>query len=312
MITIAQYSKGERREWNEFLDDSKNGLFLFNRNYMEYHSNRFVDLSLMFYEGNKLIALLPANITDNILISHEGLTFGGFIINSKMNTSLMLTVFDELKQYLSQRHIDKLVYKCIPHTYHSKPSEEDRYALFRHNAKLIRREVTTTVQLTDEVKFQSIRRRQIKKAESAAMKTKQVNDFEFFWKILEENLRKTYDTKPAHSLAEIEYLQSKFPDNIRLFASYVGGIMLAGVVIYESNHVAHAQYIASSDKDTNGGSLDVLFAYLINDYYKGKKKYFDFGISTEKGGRFLNKGLIFFKEGFGASAVVHDIYEIHT
>ncbi len=48
--------------------------------------------------------------------------------------------------------------------------------------------------------------------------------------------------------------------------------------------------------------------FLITSYYE--KKYFDFGISTEKEGHFLNEGLIAFKESFGGSAVIHDFYEI--
>ena len=38
---------------------------------------------------------------------------------------------------------------------------------------------------------------------------------------------------------------------------------------------------------------------------------FDFGISTEQGGRYLNEGLIFQKEGFGARTVVYDTYELN-
>lgn len=39
-------------------------------------------------------------------------------------------------------------------------------------------------------------------------------------------------------------------------------------------------------------------------------KYFDFGISNENNGRFLNRGLIAQKEGFGARTIVHDFYEL--
>ena len=37
---------------------------------------------------------------------------------------------------------------------------------------------------------------------------------------------------------------------------------------------------------------------------------FDFGISTENGGEFLNQGLIFEKEGFGARSVCYDVYAL--
>ena len=74
--------------------------------------------------------------------------------------------------------------------------------------------------------------------------------------------------------------------------------------------VAHAQYIASSKEGTEVGALDGLFDYLINERYSDKK-WFDFGISTEQGGTYLNEGLVFQKEGFGARAVVYDQYVIN-
>lgn len=309
MLETVKYSNDKRDEWNSFLPNSKNGLFMFHRDYMEYHSDRFIDHSLMIYEGKDLVALLPANLEGRVLASHSGLTFGGFITNPKMTVPTMLKIFEQLMDYLAAQSINKLIYKCIPYIYHSSPAEEDRYALFRNGAKLFRRDVTSTVLLSEKVRFQEIRRRCIKKATSANLQVKKVDDFESYWDILKANLAERYSTKPVHSLREIEYLHSKFPDNIKLFASYQGNNMLAGAVVYESRNVAHAQYIGSSEEGRRIGALDVVFSYLIEEYYQDKR-YFDFGISTENEGCYLNEGLIFFKEGFGARAVVHDFYEV--
>ena len=46
---------------------------------MEYHADRFTDYSLLVYDGNKLLALLPANRSGDVLYSHAGLTYGGVI-----------------------------------------------------------------------------------------------------------------------------------------------------------------------------------------------------------------------------------------
>lgn len=309
MIDIVKYSNEKRNEWNKFLYESKNGLFLFDRDYTEYHSDRFADFSLMIYKGGELIALLPANIKENVLISHAGLTFGGFIINSRMTVPEMLMIFNETINYLKIYSIYKMFYKCIPYIYHLIPAEEDRYALFKNEAILFRRDVTSAIYLQEKLNFQNLRRRCIKKAAKAGLKIKKIDDFKSYWNILEFNLAKRHNTKPVHSLEEIKYLKGIFPDNIKLFASYQDDTMVAGVVVYESTNVAHAQYITSSEKGREIGALDMIFSYLINEYYQNKK-YFDFGISTENKGIYLNKGLISFKEGFGARAVVHDFYEV--
>ena len=69
MISICRYEAKKKEEWNDFNKTSKNSLFMFDRNYMEYHSNRFIDHSLMFYdEDDRLIALLPMNKNENKLI----------------------------------------------------------------------------------------------------------------------------------------------------------------------------------------------------------------------------------------------------
>jgi len=310
MINIVKYSNEKRNEWNKFLYESKNGLFLFDRDYMEYHSDRFADFSLMIYKGDELIALLPANIKENEFTSHAGLTFGGFITNSRMTVPKMLMIFNDTINYLKNFSIDKIVYKCIPYIYHLIPAEEDRYALFKNEARLFRRDVTSTIYLQEKLSFQKLRRRCIKKAVSANLKVTKVNDFKSYWHILETNLAKMHNAKPVHSLEEIKYLHGKFPDNIKLFASYQDDTMLAGVVVYENINVAHAQYIASNEKGREIGALDIIFSYLISEYYQNKK-YFDFGISTENNGNYLNNGLISFKEGFGARAVVHDFYEVN-
>ena len=74
MIEIHRYTAAYHRDWNDFVSESSNGTFLFLREYMEYHADRFTDYSLLVYEGNKLLALLPANRSGDVLYSHAGLT----------------------------------------------------------------------------------------------------------------------------------------------------------------------------------------------------------------------------------------------
>lgn len=226
-----------------------------------------------------------------------------------MKTSLMLKIFDDIVNYSKSRGINEIVYKKVPYIYHLIPSEEDLYALFKKGAKLFRRDVSSTICLNNLINFQKNRIRAIKKARSRNIEVKEQRKLAPFWKILSANLSKKYGREPVHLLQEMEYLQDKFPKNIRLFASYKDDLMLAGVMIYESVNVAHAQYIASDPDNVVPGSLDIIFSYLIEEY-TSKKNFFDFGISTENSGTYLNEDLIFFKEGFGARAIAYDSYRI--
>jgi len=309
-MRISKYTVELKDLWDEFVKNSKNGHFFFQRDYMEYHSDRFEDFSLMaFDEKDKIIAVLPANIKEDILYSHQGLTFGGFLVDDKMKTETMLEIFETLKSFLKEQSITKIVYKCIPYIYHIKPSEEDRYALFRNDAKLIRRDVTTTISLENKIKYQEQRKRSVKKAIKNDLVFKESKDYKSYWDVLEETLNAQHDAKPVHSLNEIKRLADLFSDNIKLFVAIKDSKVLGGALVFENETIVHTQYLANSFEGRNTGALDFVIDKLINEIYSDKK-YFDFGISNEDAGRYLNTGLIAQKEGFGARAVVHDFYEL--
>lgn len=310
-MRVTRYSTSEQDSWDVFVQASKNGTFLFKRAYMDYHSDRFVDHSLLFHtDKGQLVAVLPANERDGTLQSHGGLSYGGVICDASMTTPTMLDVFDALLAYMRTSGLSRLIYKTIPHIYHRHPAEEDRYALFRAEARLFRRDVLSVVRSREErVPLQKRRARKVNHAKSLGLVVEASDDFAAFWTILEENLRAVHGVKPVHTLEEIRLLQGRFPDNIKLHVCKENDLVVSGVVMFNSSQVAHVQYISTSLRGREIGALDLLFATLIEDDYVNQA-YFDFGISNENDGQILNVGLIEQKEGFGARAVVHDYYEI--
>jgi len=310
MISIARYSKEKKSEWDHFIQTSRNGTFLFLRDYMDYHSDRFVDCSLMAYEdGDSLVAVFPAASKDSVLSSHSGLTFGGLVYNHHMKAELMLVLFDALLDFLRTHDFKRLVYKAIPHIYHRIPSEEDLYALFRNNAKLFRRDLSSTIRMTDQLTLSKGRRYALKQAERNKVVVETSADFESFMKLEAETLEANHQVRPVHSGDEMNLLAARFPDNIKLHLARHESKLVAGVLTFETDRVVHAQYIAASDLGKQIGALDSIINSLIKRY-AGDKEYFDFGISTEKDGTFLNTGLIANKESFGARAIAYDSYEL--
>ncbi|MEN6351613.1 MAG: GNAT family N-acetyltransferase [Syntrophomonas sp.] len=309
-LSVERYDHKQKNTWDDFVRRSKNGTFLLLRNYMDYHQDRFQDHSLLIRDmQGRVRALLPANQNDCCLSSHGGLTYGGFISDTAMTTPEMLEIFKKSLSYMQENYFKRFIYKTIPSIYHKAPAEEDRYALFLCDARLYRRDVLTVVDKNCRLSFQNRRRRGIARAKKNDLYIKLYDDFALYWDILTENLQKRHQVKPVHSLVEIQILHDYFPENIKLFCCCRGSAVLAGVVIYESEKVAHAQYISADEKGRELGALDLLFDYLLNDYYI-EKGIFDFGNSNEENGYKLNKGLIEQKEGFGGRTVVHDYYEI--
>ena len=148
-MEIIRYNASMAAQWDEFAKHSRNGTFLHQRNYMDYHSDRFTDCSLVALRDGKPCALLPACIEHDTLYSHRGLTYGGWIVPLKhFDATVMVEVMDAACDWMAGKGIKRLIYKSVPHIYHRYPCEEDLYALFRHNAALIETNISTTIDLT--------------------------------------------------------------------------------------------------------------------------------------------------------------------
>lgn len=309
MITIKQYSDDQKQLWDSFCNSSKNPLFMFNRNYMEYHKDRFVDNSLLFFDDDILIALLPMSIKDNKLYSHGGLTYGGFIIDNSMKQHKMNELFDCLIQYAKEHSISSIIYKTIPHVYHIQPAEEDRSALFIHNAKLLKIEPSTVLDLQTPLKMPKGRKAQISRAKREGVTISDSTDFNSFIAIENAVLEEYHNTKAVHTGEELQLLHSYFPEKIHLFAASYQDKMIAGTVVFEYDTVIHTQYMAANEIAREIGALDYTISYVM-EKYKDSKKWLDFGISSEDGGRILNEGLVSQKEGFGGRTNIYSTWEL--
>jgi hypothetical protein len=274
---------------------------------MEYHQDRFVDASLLIWDSQKLLTILPAHREDSSLVSHKGLTYGGFVFDESIKTPRMLDVFTEVLMFLQAEGFAGLFYKPIPHIYTRSPSQEDLYALYYCGAEIIKRQLLLAVG-PQHLPFQERRIRKIKQARKLGLQVRESPHLKDFWSLLETVLSENHDARPVHSLEEILLLQSRFPNNIRLFGCFDGLEMLAGILIYETPQVARAQYIAAGAQGRETGALDLIVDVLLNEVYR-TKPYFDFG-QSHRDDDTLNIGLIDQKEGFGARAVMLDQYYV--
>ena len=329
MIRIRRYAPADKALWNAFVAGSKNATFLFFREYMDYHADRFRDHSLLFFdEKERLVALLPGNeatepvaekagAEQRVYYSHQGLTYGGFLLSLHSRMAEVMQLFGALLDYLKGEGFAALYYKRIPTIYHRYPAQEDGYALWRYGAQMCACFISSTVPLCKErIQATEIRRYQYyRKVENSGYRLCCDAPLSDFWPMLIGNLRTVHHVAPVHTLDEMQLLQSRFPDNIRCFLVYgeSGGAeqLVAGTVIYEMPPVVHVQYIAATLRGKEDKVHNFLFLSLLERYAQDSRfRYFDFGTSNEDGGRFLNEGLIAQKEGFGGRGVVYETYKL--
>ena len=310
-MEIQRYDASMSSRWDDFVRASRNGTFLHQRGYMDYHSDRFDDCSLVASIDGKLCALLPACIEGDTLWSHRGLTYGGWIVPLKhFDVTVMMAVMDAAALWMKDNGIKRFVYKAIPHIYHRYPCEEDLYALFRHGASLTETNISTTIDLTCPLPLDRGNKSGANAARKAGIRVGESDDWEGYWQLLSSLLDERYDTRPVHSIQEIRLLQGRFPNNIRLYTATLGSELLAGVVLYLSMPVAHCQYIGATPLGKESKALTLLFEHLINEYQRLGFRYFDFGISNEDHGRYLNEGLVRQKSRLGGRGIAYNIFEI--
>lgn len=314
MLSLRRYTPSDAELWDRLVVSSRNGTFLLQRPYMDYHADRFCDHSLLYIYKERLVAVLPASEHDNRIVSHGGLTYGGFVLSDVVTATMLGEMLEKTIEYYRQKGFVSLTIKPIPHIYHRQPAEEELYWLFRKNARLEARGLSSTVSLADPLPYSTLRRRKVRNAQKAGCQvvfTEDRKQQQAFWNILTEVLGVRHHRLPVHSFAEMELLTSRFPQNIQhAVVLSVTGEVIAGTVLYVQAPVVHAQYIAASGEGRELGALDLLFDTLIRQCASQGYQYFDFGISTEDGGNYLNEGLIFQKEGFGARSTLYDAYTL--
>jgi hypothetical protein len=313
-MKVYKYTSDRKRDWDTFLDGAKNTSFLFKRDFVEYHADRFQDYSLMIYNDSTLKAVIPANIFNGLFISHQGLSYGGVVIRDDAKLSDVILVVQSALSYLHEQGVVKCIIKSIPIMYHKRPANEVDWVMFKLNASLCRRDTALTIDnRRPKLQYQERRRRSIKKTYSQQVEIRSgYNELSLFWnEILTPNLLEKHGVAPVHSLEEINMLAEKFPENIKQHNIYLNDRIVAGCTMFLNCRVAHAQYISGSLLGRDSGCLDYLFDKLINEDY-AEYDYFDFGICNEQNGQLINKGLLDWKEGFGARSIVHDFYEVNT
>lgn len=310
--TVRTYNSDCFTLWNDFIHSAKNATFLFHRDFMEYHSDRFLDYSLLIFEDEKLISVLPANRVEDIVFSHQGLTYGGFVFESKIKLGQVINIVKEVLKFLSKEDIKTLKLKLIPSFYNTFFSEEIEYAMFLTEAKLFRKDCLSVLDLTKDYTISKYRRKGVNRGNKNELKIVEDLNFKLFWEeILIPNLANKHNAKPVHTVEEIEQLHHAFPNNIRHFNVYNNDKIVAGTTIFVTDTVSHPQYISGNSQKNELGSIDYLYHHLITEVFKDKH-YFDFGPSHENDGTQINQGILFWKESFGAKTTVQDWYEVTT
>lgn len=306
-IEVKPYSAENREAWDELVRHSRNGTFLFLRDYLEYHSDRFEDASLVLsYEG-EVRGVFVANRIENRIVAHSGLTYGGLVVSKKVKAIEAAHCMQAALQYY-EKNARELSYKPVPDFFHAHPLHEDQIQIVQMGGRLEKFESGWVVDFSKDLPLQQRRMRSAKKAEKSGIEIKKTDDLRSFWeRVLVPHLGAKFETQPVHSYEEIQRLNDKLKGCFELWAAFElrdgAQEMVAGTLLYVFEPALHAQYIASTEQGRQSGAIDLLFSRLLVEAKNRKCHYFSLGTATQEDGLYgLNSGLVEWKEGWGAES----------
>lgn len=278
---------------------------------MDYHSNRFHDFSLMVYKNDKLFGLLPANVVGNTLYSHQGLTYGGFLINEPFEISECDAVFKNIVQFLKKKQISSFEIKILPDFYQKKTTKTILDYLSNSAANNIRTEKVLAIDYSVPLSIHKTKLKHYKKNLNKGFEIKEETELCTFWnRVLIPRLQERHNVKPVHSLEEINNLKLKFPENIRQFNIYLNGTILAGITIFDKGEIVKSQYGATTKLGEAERALEFLFIDLIYKFKQEGRLFFSMGTVRDKTKpKGINQGLLRQKEELGCAVFYQHFYK---
>ena len=319
MFEIYRYTASDQSKWDDFVPLTNNGTLFHLHSFLSYHPpGRFLDHSLLINKKGKLFSVFPAAEKkidgSNYLVSHPGSSVGSFVVPENLSIADSLGLVECLMAYAKDEKFGGIRITLPPNLYQRRLSNYMDFSFLKYNFNYVKREITSILFLENSLertvaKFRPSHQRAIKKAKNSGIVVHSSDDFKSFYSILEKNLKIRHNVAPTHSIEELKGIHSLFPDRCNLFAAFIDGKMIAGIVNFIVNEdVVLAFYISHDEDYKEYRAINLLFYTIFDWAIESNYKIYDFGIFTVNENP--NMGLGRFKENFGASGIFRDTIEL--
>lgn len=317
--TIVPFTEARASQWDAFVAASRNGTVFHTRRFLSYHPrDRFSDASLLFLDGDSVVAVLPAAEKDGRLVSHPGASYGGLVLGDDVSVTDTGAMLDVLLAFAKEKkYAGVSLLRVPPSSLQRAHSEDLQYWAYQRGFQMTRCEMDGAIDLVGFTDDSALRlltpkcRNMVRQAENAKIETRLSNDFDSFWPILEGLLRGRHGTAPTHGVEEIKNLHALLPEHFRLLSAHQDGRMVGGIVLVTINDRAlYTLYMAQEYAARKDHPMHMLLVEATKLAIAEKRRELHLGVSTEDGGKKVNEGLFFFKESFGCRPVRRETWEI--
>ena len=320
-IKIHQFSPSDETAWDKFVHLSSNGTLFHLRSFLSYHIDRkFDDNSLIFEKRGNIIAVFPAaKITEdkkNILYSHPGASFGGFVYNhlSYEEADMIIKI---IKDYCIKNSFHRIFFIPTPILYSNKINNILEYLLHWHKYHVQEYYISSMIDIRigkSSLEYLHKRKKRYiqKYLDNDELIIKYDNNFQAFYSILLEN-KKKHNVSPTHSLEELINLDKKLPGRLYLLLLYYRDEIIGGTLNIIANNkcgLVFYNMINYEFKDLQPATIQIFES--INWAKKQNLQFLDLGVSQQpkaKNPLTPHTSLINFKEQFGAVAIIRKAFQ---
>ena len=178
---------------------------------MDYHSDRFEDFSVLIYVNKSIVGLIPANRSKNTVYSHQGLTYGGLLLEN-FDAVFAKEIMTAVEKFYKDNGVIDFQLKSFPSSYPQFQSIPISSFFKNSKSKIITTHKSLAIDYSKGVKIHKTKLKHQRKGLDCGLEIRLDNDFKTFWTaVLTPMLKDRFQTKPVHSLEEIEQLHSFFP-----------------------------------------------------------------------------------------------------
>jgi len=312
---IELYSEKYFHKWENFIKNSRNGTIFHSRSFLSYHpKDKFRDFSLLFLKDGNIFSVLPGClIEDNnhkIFASHQGSTYGGFIIPYRFGIRDCLRLVEDFIEFIKKKGIDYIWMRYPEYIFEKEPSQEIKFAMNYFGFKIEYMELSTCYDLSLYNENIPIIRQARKSYEKGIYCVFNDGNFKEFYRNLYKNLNEKYHREPTHTLEEILKLKKLLKDYLILISAYYNQIFIGGLLIFIANEKTAHIFYSTTKKNFKKGIFpnDALIDIAIREFKRRGFRFLNYGISTENNGKIINFNLIRFKEKFKGFGVYREIW----
>lgn len=320
-VTAVPYEAHHKELWDAFVKRSMNGTVFHLQQFLAYHApDKFKLLHIMFYEGDRLVAVLPGGLKENgrVFESPLGASYGGFVTED-INTQTALSIVSAFEAFIEEHGIEEVYLTSAPVIYPPILTQNLDFSLLYKKYFYQRHYISHAIDLQRPNPpfeyFQATARKHIRRVtrEFPSVAIEHVPQAELerglqeFYPVLLDNKAK-YNAKPTHTLEELLQLNALLPDLMQLFLVKDEGKTVAGSLLFIANdRVALVFYHMLLYAFDHLKPIYLLMNAVTQWAYENKFAFVDIGVSqdtSDDNPMTPALSLIEFKEKFNSRGVL--------